>query len=64
MCWLFGCEGVFGGFCSGIAGKGCPSRLTHNIIVVHYNCGFIHGVGGEINVHKKWSSNDWWAWFS
>ena len=25
-----GCEGVFGGFCSGIAEKGCPSRLTHN----------------------------------
>ena len=27
-------------------------------MVVYYNCGFIHGVGGEINVLKKWSSID------
>ena len=25
-----GLDGVFGGFYSGIAGKGCPSCLTHN----------------------------------
>ena len=30
MLWCGGCEGVFGGFCCGISGKGCPSRLTHN----------------------------------
>ena len=27
-------------------------------MVVYYNCGFIHGVGGKIHVHKKWSSID------
>ena len=26
--------------------------------VVYYNCCFIPGCGGEINVLKKWSSND------
>ena len=26
--------------------------------VVYYNCCFIHGCGGEIDVLKKWSSND------
>ena len=26
--------------------------------VVYYDCGFIHGVGGEINLLKIWSSID------